>query len=143
MKHIYLSFLVLFSTLFTINAQEILSPNKNIKVLLASKKTTEKSSSGQVFFKILYKKGSDYIEVLPNSPLGISRADQRFADNLKFIGESKVVAIHDKYEMICGKRKMCENFDTEKVFSYTNSTNQPLNIVSPLNLFTVLEIQHN
>jgi Glycoside hydrolase 97/Glycosyl-hydrolase 97 N-terminal/Glycosyl-hydrolase 97 C-terminal, oligomerisation len=129
MKHIYLSFLLLFSTLFTINAQEILSPNKNIKVILVLKKSSDKASSGQVFFKILHKKGSKYVQVLPNSPLGISRADQQFADNLKFIGVSKAVAIHDKYEMICGKRKMCENFGREKVFSYTNSTNQPLNIV--------------
>jgi hypothetical protein len=31
--------------------------------------------------------------------------------------------------MICGKRKLCENFGTEKVLNYKNSNNQPLNIV--------------
>ncbi|MDD5184974.1 MAG: glycoside hydrolase family 97 protein [Paludibacter sp.] len=129
MKHIQFLILLFITTLFTLNAQEILSPNKNIKVVLQSKKTFGNLSSGQIFFKILYKNGSKYVEVLPDSPLGLSRADQQFTDNLKLIGESKAVAIHDKYEMICGKRKICENFGTEKVFCYTNSTNQSLNIV--------------
>jgi hypothetical protein len=31
--------------------------------------------------------------------------------------------------MICGKKKTCENFGTEKVLSYTNSANQPVNII--------------
>ncbi|MFA6581816.1 MAG: glycoside hydrolase family 97 N-terminal domain-containing protein, partial [Paludibacter sp.] len=129
MKYIQLLILLFITTLFTLNAQEILSPNKNIKVVLQSKKTFGNLSSGQLFFKILYKNGSKYVEVLPDSPLGLSRADQRFTDNLKLIGETKAVALHDKYEMICGKRKICENFGTEKVFRYTNSTNQSLNIV--------------
>ena len=129
MKSIYLLILIFISTSFTVNAQEIFSPNKNIKVILVSKKKPDKSFSELVYFKILYKKDLKYVEVLQDSPLGISRVDQHFTDNLKFIGESKVVAIHDKYEMICGKRKICENFGNEKVFNYTNSTNQPLNIV--------------
>lgn len=129
MKNIYLLILLYLSTSFAVNAQEVLSPNKNIKVILASKKTMDKSSFGQVYFKILFKNGSEYVEVLPNSPLGILRSDQRFDDNLNFIGASKAVAIHDKYEMICGKQKTCENFGTEKVFSYINTAHQPLSIV--------------
>ncbi len=31
--------------------------------------------------------------------------------------------------MITGKRKNCENFGTEKIFSYKNSNSQPLDIV--------------
>jgi hypothetical protein len=73
--------------------------------MLVTKKTSDKISFGQIYFRILYKEGSTYGEVLPNSPLGISRTDQQFVDNLSFIGESKATEIHDKYKMICGKRK--------------------------------------
>ena len=124
---ILLSFILLCSS--PLLAQEVLSPNKNIKVILVTKKASNQMSFGQVYFRILYKEGSSYGEVLPSSPLGISRTDQRFVDSLSFIGESKATDIHDKYEMICGKRNLCENFGTEKVFSYKNSNNQPLDIV--------------
>jgi hypothetical protein len=118
-----------FLILHTLNAQEIISPDNNIKVILSMKKTSDNQSFGQVNFKVLYKRNSEYVEVLPNSPLGIIRKDQQFVDNLSLVKESKAIAIHDKYEMICGKRKLCENFGTEKAFSYRNSNNQPLNIV--------------
>jgi hypothetical protein len=129
MKHIYLLFLIFILISSAINAQEVLSPDKNIKIILVSINTSDKMSFGPVYFRVLYKKGSEYVEVLSKSLLGILRSDQRFADNLKFVGESETVEIHDKYEMICGKRKLCENFGAEKVFSYVNSNNQPLNIV--------------
>lgn len=127
-KALFLFFsLAIFS--FRISAQEIVSPNKTIKVVLSTKNSTNGKSSSQIYFKILYKKGPGYIEIMPNSPLGISRADQQFVDNLSFEGESNSKEVHDKYEMICGKRKLRENLGTEKVFSYKNSNNQPLNIV--------------
>jgi len=108
MKKIVIPFFLLIS--FAAYAQEIISPNKNIKVILEMKKTLNGLSKkfGQVYFKVLYKKGPGYVEVLPNSRLGVSRNDQLFVANLEFAGESKPIAIHDKYEMVCGKRKCSE-----------------------------------
>ncbi|MBN2088980.1 glycoside hydrolase family 97 catalytic domain-containing protein, partial [candidate division KSB1 bacterium] len=83
----------------------------------------------QINVRILYKRNSDYIEVLPYSPLGISRKDQQFVDNLTFVKESKTKKIYDNYKMICGKRKICENSGVEKVLSYKNANDQPLDIV--------------
>ena len=105
MKHIYIliSFFVLSTHI--IDAREIESPNQNIKVIISNKKTSNEMTSGQVFFRVMYKKDSEYIEVLPNSLLGIARKDQQFVNNLSFVSESKAVKIHDKYQMICGKRK--------------------------------------
>jgi hypothetical protein len=129
MKHIYILLSFILLILSASLAQEALSPNQNIKVILVTKKTSDKMSFGQVYFRILYKEGASYREVLPNSRLGISRADQQFVDSLSFIGESKAIEIHDTYEMICGKRKLCENIGTEKVLSYKNTNNQPFDIV--------------
>lgn len=129
MKHIFTIIFFFVLNIFVINAQEIVSPSKNIKVVLENKKKSNEIISGQIFFKVMYKKDSEYIEVLPNSRLGISRKDQQFVDNLSFIRESKANKIHDKYQMICGKRKLSENFGTEKVLSYKNSNNKLLDIV--------------
>ena len=122
-KYLVFFFSVIVLNTFTLNGQEIVSPNKNIKVVITEK------TSGQVYFRIMYKDDSKYVEVLQNSPLGISRKDQQFVNSLSLMKESKAREIHDKYLMITGKRKTCENFGTEKVFSYKNSNNQPLDIV--------------
>jgi len=128
-KHIYILISLLVLNTIAIHAQEIVSPDKNIKVILITKRISDDKTSGQIFFRIMYKKDSEYVEVLPNSSLGISRKDQQFVDNLSLVKESRARAIHDKHKMICGKRKICENFGTEKVFRYKNSNNQPLDIV--------------
>ncbi|KRT15255.1 alpha-glucosidase [Pedobacter ginsenosidimutans] len=125
MKSLFLALSLIFSSVGY--AQQILSPNKKIKVVVEMQQAGQ-GGSGQVHFKVLYKKGSAYIEVLPSSPLGISREDQQFVSNLRLIGEGKAVAVHDKYEMVTGKRKRCENFGTEKTFSYKNPSDQPLDI---------------
>jgi hypothetical protein len=108
-------------------ARQVLSPNKKIKVVVEMHPAGQKGL-GQAYFKVLYKNRDAYVEVLPSSPLGIFRADQQFVSNLKLIGESKPVAVHDKYEMLIGKRKLCENFGTEKTFSYQNASKQPLDV---------------
>lgn len=125
MKSLFLALSLIFSSVGY--AQQILSPNKKIKVVVEMQQAGQ-GGSGQVHFNVLYKKGSAYIEVLPSSPLGISREDQQFVSNLRLIGEGKAVAVHDKYEMVTGKRKRCENFGTEKTFSYKNPSDQPLDI---------------
>lgn len=129
LKNIYLILSLFISTVFTINAQEIISPNKNIKLVITSEKESNKKSYGQVYFKIFYKMKLEYIEIMPSSPLGILRDDQQFTDNLKLVGESRSTEVTQKYEMISGKRKWCDNLGTEKIFKYVNSNNQPMNIV--------------
>lgn len=129
MKPIFLAFCLLFSSVFVTNAQEILSPNKKIKVVISTEKALDKSSFGQVYFKVFYRNQLEYIEVMPNSPMGIVRNDQEFTDNLKFVAASKARKIEDKYEMLSGKQKLCSNLGTEKILKYVNSNGKPLNIV--------------
>lgn len=125
MKYSIAALFVILSSI-SINAQEIVSPNGKVKVVL---NLPEKNAAHNLSYKALYKIGSKFVEVLPYSKLGINRAEEQFADNLRFIAASKPAAIHDKYEMICGKRHECENFATEKTFSFENSDHQPLDIV--------------
>ena len=129
MKHFFFLFSVFVFNCLAANAQEIISPNNNIKVELTDKKSSDDNRYSRIYFRILYKDDSGYIEVLPNCPLGITRDDQRFTDNLSLVEESDAVMIHDQYQMLCGKRKICENFGTEKVFSFKNPDGQPLDIV--------------
>ena len=107
----------------SLNAQDIVSPNKKIKV------TVSENASGQIIFSIMYNNGVKNVEVLPNSPLGITRKDQQFVDNLSLVKISGAKQIHNKYQMITGKRKNCENFGTEKIYSYKNSDSQQLDII--------------
>jgi hypothetical protein len=112
------------------NSQTITSPDKNIKVELLLKSGNKKSdAAGQVYFKVLFKNGKEYTEVLPESPLGISRKDQEFLSNLKFKEAGKAKLIQEKYTMLSGKRKYCKNTCYEKSFLYSNSKQQPLNII--------------
>ena len=117
MKSLFLALSLFLSSLGY--AQQVLSPNKKIKVVVEIQPAGQ-GGLGQPHFKVLYKSGGTYVEVLPASPLGIIRENQQFISNLKFMGESKAVAVHDKYEMRTGKRKLCENTGVEKTFNYQN-----------------------
>ncbi|PJJ07801.1 glycosyl hydrolase family 97 [Flavobacterium sp. 1] len=110
----------------SINAQEIISPNGKVKVVL---NLSEKNTVNNLLYKVLYKVENKFTEVLPDSKLGINRADEQFVENLHLIATSKLVSVHDKYKMVCGKRQLCENLGTEKTFSFQNSNHQPLDIV--------------
>jgi hypothetical protein len=123
------SFFLVLSLIFSSAGytQQVLSPDKKNKVVIEMQPAGQRGL-GQAYFKVLYKKEAAYIEVLPASPLGILKEDQQFVSNLTFMGESKAVAVHDKYEMRTGKRKLCENFGVEKTLNYQKSSKQPLNI---------------
>lgn len=119
-------FLVSILCSSVIHAHEIISPNGKVKVVL---NLFEKNAEHNLFFKALYKIENKFVEVLPDSKLGINCIDEQFVDNLSLISTSKSISIHDKYEMVCGKRHECENLGTEKTFSFQNSNHQPLDIV--------------
>ena len=74
MKSIFFARSLLLSSLGY--AQQVLSPNKKIKVVVEMLPEGQ-GGLGQAHFKVLYKKGEAYIEVLPASPLGILREDQQ------------------------------------------------------------------
>ncbi|MBD0837008.1 glycoside hydrolase family 97 protein [Aestuariibaculum suncheonense] len=127
MKYSLLLVSLFILAICSIHAQEMVSPNKKIKVIVEHQAGAK--VLGEVYFKVLYKNKSGYTEVIPNSPLGILRKDQQFSGNLRCVGESESEPVNEKYEMISGKRKWCENLANEKVFKYVNANNKPMNIV--------------
>ena len=60
------------------------------------------------------------LSVLPPSPLGIARADQRFVEDLSLVSEGPVRVIDETYTLPHGKRRRLRNRAHEKVLGYTN-----------------------
>ena len=128
MKNIFVLLLLFVLCYCSSDNTEIISPDKNIKVEVTERKNIETDNSSQVYFKVLYRVDNEYKEVLPNSKLGIIRADESFENNLQFENVTSAKEVREEYEMIHGKRKNCENLGTEKIFTYKNSNDQLLNI---------------
>ena len=118
-------FLILFLCSFCIDAQKINSPDGRMQVIL---NLPDKNKPDGVSYKVLYQSEMTLSEVVRESKLGITREDQQFVGNLLFVGQSESVSVKDTYEMICGKRKHCENTAVEKTFHFKNTNNQTLDI---------------
>lgn len=106
---------------------EVISPTGNIKVSLKVK-TSNDTKFGTLFFNVNYVDGIKSTEVITSSQLGISRKDQKFVDNLKFLRVLKEQKVLNEYTLIHGKRKNCRNEATEKTFRFVNSENKILDI---------------
>ena len=119
-------FLILFLCSFCIEAQKMSSPDGRIQVIL---NLPDSKKPDGVFYKVLYQNEKTLSEVVRESKLGIPREAQQFNGNLLFIGQSQSVSVKDTYEMICGKRKHCENTAVEKTFHFKNTDNQTLDII--------------
>ena len=128
MKQFTILIFVLYSLVFKSNAMVISSPNKKIHVVVELRKNSN-PAVGRLYLKIEYISGQMITELLPFSPLGLLRKDQKFTDNLTYIRESKIVSVHDKYEMVHGKKRNCENIGNEKTFQFMNSEGKPLDII--------------
>ncbi|KAF2338663.1 glycoside hydrolase family 97 protein [Flavobacterium nitrogenifigens] len=119
-------FLILFLCSFCIDAQKISSPDGRMQVIL---NLPDNNKPDGVSYKVLYQSDNTLSEVVRESKLGITREDQQFVGNLLFVGQSESVSVKDTYEMICGKRKHCENTAVEKTFHFKNTNNQTLDII--------------
>lgn len=127
MKKFFFVVLALVVTSLNVYGMELSSPDKRLKVTLQLQNANG-SHYGQVFFKVDYVNGQSTKNILPISPLGLIREDQKFSNNLDYIDESKIIPVHDKYEMLLGKCKVCENFGNEKIFRFKNSDNKNIEI---------------
>ena len=132
MKKIFYTILVLTALAILkptfILAQKITvtSPNQKISAALYNKQNAD---VGEWYLKINYLKEGKSNEAIPQISLGISRSDQDFVKDLKFLKAGKTVLIAENYEALHGKRSHCSNSANETIISFENQGKAKLNLV--------------
>lgn len=102
------------------NAETISSPNKRINVEI--KNDLEGYRSG---IKISYNN-----KILPTYvKIGLKTENSSFFDSLTITPIGKSRLIKEKYEMITGKRRFCNNSATEQILEIKNNKKQSINLI--------------
>jgi hypothetical protein len=104
----------------------IVSPNHKINVVLYNQQNTD---VGEWYLKVNYNHDDKIYEAIPQILLGLSRSDQDFSKDLKFLIASKPSLIKDQYTVLHGKRTQCSNSANEIVVSFENPSKAKLNII--------------
>jgi len=102
------------------------SPNQKISVGLFCQ---QNGDVGEWYINASYNNAGKPGEVIPRIDLGLSRSDQDFAKELKFLKAGKPVVVNDQYTVLHGKRSVCSNTANEVVFSFENTGKAKLNII--------------
>ncbi len=104
----------------------IQSPNKKISVGVFS---NQNENTGNWYMQVNYSDNDKTSEVIPMINLGISRSDQDFSNELKFIKAGKPLLINEQYTMLHGKRSQCSNSANELVLYFENPSKAKLNLI--------------
>ncbi len=121
------TFLLLFSISIAYSQQaNVVSPNKKISIELHNPKS---NSSGEWYLKVKYLENDNFLEVIPKIILGLSRSDQDFSKELKFLKSSKPKTIYEQYTTLHGKRSQCSNSANEVVVGFENTGKAKMNLI--------------
>ncbi len=82
----------------------------------------------RLYYRIQRRQGETRTEILPWSPLGIERSDQKFVDSLRFVGVGKLQTIDETYEALHGKRSVRRSWAKQQDFSFQNSAGAALQV---------------
>lgn len=104
----------------------IKSPNNKVIITLFDLKN---QISQEWALKVEYNLNGYISEIIPEISLGISRSDQDFSKNLKFLKKGKSVLINEQYTALLGKRAQCSNAANEVVIYFENPNNAKLNLI--------------
>ena len=113
---VLLCFLCAFA--FSLRAQQILSPDKKIKVAFAI-------ANGSASFKVWYKNNL----VLEESSLGIIRDDEDFYIGLRIINSSPATIVNDSYHSKNAKKSPVHYQASRKVFHLQNRHGKIMDII--------------
>ena len=102
------------------------SPNQKIVVSLFNESN---SNVGAWYLQANYINNGKTSEVIPKIDLGLSRRDQVFAKELKFLKAAKPLLINDQYTALHGKKSACSNAANEVTVSFENPSKAKLNII--------------
>jgi alpha-glucosidase len=101
------------------------SPNQKIRAELFNK---ENADDGEWYIRASYNSNGKVTEAISNINLGLSRSDQDFSKDLKFLKASKPVLINQQYTALHGKKSVCKNSANDVVVSFENPSKAKLNI---------------
>jgi hypothetical protein len=116
--------------LFTLTALPqkvtVVSPNNKVSVALYSIQNTD---VGEWYLKVSYINNGNSSEAIPKINLGLTRSDQDFSKDLKFLKTGKTVLITENYIALHGKRALCTNSANETIVFFENQGKAKLNLI--------------
>ena len=119
--------LILLSSITVLSQKvKVVSPNQKIDIGLYN---TKNSKIGEWYLKVSYINSGKICEVIPQITLGLSRADQIFSKELKFLKVSKPLLINEQYKALHGKRFQCSNSANETTVFFENPGKAKLNLI--------------
>ena len=127
MKNKIILGLIILNTL-TVFSQKVMvvSPNQKINIGVYNKQNAD---MGEWYLKVSYINNGKTSEAIPQIALGLSRADQDFSKELKFLKSGKPLTITEQYTVLHGKRTQCSNSANETVISFENPSKAKLNLI--------------
>jgi len=128
MKLFLVSILCFIFSPFSLFAQRLTvqSPNQKISVSFFNQQNTD---AGEWYLKASYNNDGKISEAIPHIDLGLSRSDQDFSKELKFLKVGKPALINEQYTVLHGKKSVCTNSANEVVVSFENPSRAKLNII--------------
>ncbi|WP_293788427.1 glycoside hydrolase family 97 N-terminal domain-containing protein [uncultured Pedobacter sp.] len=106
----------------------VLSPNGKIKLVLDYQSQGADDTTASARFQVYCQNNGKWWGIMANNQLGLYTDQEQFKNlTLKITGTIK--RIDTRYEMVSGKRKLCENNANEGTFSFSNANGKLLNIV--------------
>lgn len=101
------------------------SPNQKVQIALHQ----PSSGVGKWYLQVHYINNGALCEAIPRIDLGLQRSDQQFADSLKCTGTGKVVAVHEAYTALHGKRSACSNEANEINISFETPSKAKMHLI--------------
>jgi alpha-glucosidase len=127
MKQILSAVLFITFTLIALPQKvTVVSPNNKVSVSLYN---TQNADVGEWFLKVLYSSNDKISVAIPGIKLGLSRSDQDFSKDLKFLKAGKPMLITEKYTALHGKRSNRSNSASETIISFENPGKAKLNLI--------------
>ncbi len=127
MKHCFFAAFLVFISLSVFSQKiKVQSPNAKINVAIFCE---QNGDTGNWYLQVNYSDNGKVSEVIPMIDLGISRSDQDFSKNLKFLKAGKPVLITEQYNSLHGKKSQCSNSANETAVSFENPGKAQMNII--------------
>jgi alpha-glucosidase len=104
----------------------VLSPNQKVKINLLNEHNAEADGW---YLTISYLDKGKVTQVIPRVDLGLSRSDQGFSKDLKFLKASKLQPVREEYQTPHGKRMHRSNVANEAIASFENPGGAKMNLI--------------